>query len=121
MLQSYVLSLKVHIEFVQTIYKLITACLGIVFIYALIKYLISFKIIDKILCWFGLYTFEIYVTHGFFLKLGIGNGLLQILSTFIIATIFPLLIAILLKKIPALNVCLYGPSRIQPFSVPKYR
>jgi hypothetical protein len=118
-LPKYALNSNLAIVFIPMLYKYITACFGIIFIYALIKYLISFNTIDKILRWFGMYTFEICVTHVSLLKLGIGNGSLRILSTFIIATTLSLLIAILLKKIPILNVCLYGPTRVLSHSVPK--
>lgn len=100
--------------YLLSLLRFIIACLGMLCSYAVINYLISFRLFEKVFCWFGLYTFEIYVTQGYLLKAGIAAGLVM-LPTLILAVIMPILIAKVLQRVPVLNVCLYGRNRIQPF------
>lgn len=89
------------------IYQWSIAFAGITIIYYLVKH-VRIKTIDDILSFLGKYSLEIYLAQALCLNIGIGSGLLKIVSIFITATTISVIISYLSKFNKYSNSILYG-------------
>jgi fucose 4-O-acetylase-like acetyltransferase len=71
--------------FILALYKHSVPMLGIIAMWAIISALPLYApTLYRIFGWLGLYTLDIYVTHQYLLKYGVGYGGLQVLTAFVI-------------------------------------
>jgi hypothetical protein len=71
-------------------YKYLVPFSGIIFSFMIIEKIRSNQEIFNILSWFGTVTIDIYVSHQMFLIFGVGEGMIKIISSFLIALILSL-------------------------------
>jgi hypothetical protein len=58
--------------------------------------------------WLGFYSLEIYVSHQFFIYLFPSPSIAAITAVFFVSLFSAIALAIVLKKVPALDYLLYG-------------
>lgn len=84
------------------------ALLGIVFSYCLLT-VMRHTFVLPALAWLGLFTLDIYVSHGLFLLLAFGSGTVRILTGFIFGFTLPLALSLLvLRQSRVLGTLLLG-------------
>jgi len=77
------------------IYRYVIAFLGIGMVFSVIKLLPKVGIIQRFLCYLGLITIGIYPGHTMWLKLGVGDGIINVIT----ATIVSLLLAVVIIQV----------------------
>ena len=98
------------VDIILYIYKLTVPLLGIIIAFAVISALRGFGVY-RWLCWLGLVTLDIYVSHQFFLfvpRVGLGAGAIRIASAFLFALLLSLSLSFLLRKTKLFGVLLLG-------------
>ena len=88
-------------------YKAVTAILGILFIYILVRDNRN-VILNNIFSCLGKYSLEIYCMHFFLLSLGIYEGYLSMFFSTVFILLINILIAIILKKSKLIGKILFG-------------
>ncbi|WP_440950022.1 acyltransferase family protein [Methanosphaerula subterraneus] len=75
------------------IYNYTIPFVGIIFSFLLIEKIQRFVSVFNPICWLGTVTLDIYVSHQLFLRLGLGEGYLYIVSSGLIALFLSLLLS----------------------------
>lgn len=109
-----ILRVFLNICIINPVWNVIDACLGMGIIYLLGTFVVRYKdkrIVKQItlgLSWFGKNSLTIYLFQTALLNLGIGTGALRIVTIFISATAFSILMTLLVKKYKALSAIILG-------------
>ena len=80
---------------------------AMIILYYIVK-VINNRKINEILCFFGKKSLEIYLCQCVCLNLGIGTGIIRVISIFITATVISLLLTYVTNKFKITKILLYG-------------